>query len=120
GEVAKPDVVLAELVDFDSLLFEVDVPEARLAGIAPGSPCRVTLDASPQLRVRAAVVAIPAPIHPAKGTGTVKGRLYQARGLVPPEMSGRAACATSRKPPAAHATVTLSHDPGPRSQRGDR
>jgi len=44
GYVANPDVPLAELVDFDSLLIEADVPEAKLNAIKIDAPCEVVLD----------------------------------------------------------------------------
>ena len=43
---------IAEIADFNSMVVETDVPEARLYLIKPGSPCEIVLDAYPSKRYR--------------------------------------------------------------------
>lgn len=89
GEVVNPSVVLAELVDFSSLLVETDVPEAKLGLIKKGGPCEVVLDALPNQRLRAAVVEFGPRLNRAKATGTVKVKLIDSPDIVRPDMSAR-------------------------------
>ena len=89
GTVANPDVPLAELVDFDSLLIEADVPEAKMNAIKIDAPCEVVLDAAPDRRMRAVVVEVSPKLNRAKATGTVKVKIVDGTDGVLPEMSAR-------------------------------
>jgi len=44
-----------EVIDMDSLVVEVDVPETRLSQVAVDAPCEIVLDAYPAKRYRGAV-----------------------------------------------------------------
>lgn len=92
GEVVSPSSSdpVAEIVDFDSLLAEVDVPEARLSLIKKGGPAEVTLDAYPDRHLRGEVVDIGRRIDRAKATVVVKVKLMDAGEIALPEMSARA------------------------------
>ncbi len=89
GTVANPDIPLAELVDFDSLLIEADVPEAKMNTIKKDSPCEVVLDSAPDKRMRAVVVEVVPKLNRAKATGTVKVKLIDPSDNVFPDMSAR-------------------------------
>ena len=89
GAVVNPDIPLAELVDFDSLLIEADVPEATMNAIKKDGPCEVVLDAAPNQRIRAVVVEVSPRLNRAKATGTVKVKLVDPAEGVLPEMSAR-------------------------------
>ena len=58
GEVTNPGdaTPIVELVDFSSLLAEVDVPENRLAAVKLGGPADIVLDAYPDQHFRGEVV----------------------------------------------------------------
>lgn len=80
---------LVDLVDFGSLLVEVDVPEARLGQVRPGAPCEVVLDAFADRRLRGSVVEVAPRLNRAKATATVKVKIDDAFDAVLPEMSAR-------------------------------
>jgi len=89
GAVVNPEIPLTELVDFDSLLIEADVPEAKMGSIKKDGPCEVVFDAIPNQRIRALVVEVSPRLNRAKATGTVKVKLVDAVEGVLPEMSAR-------------------------------
>ena len=83
-----PGVV--EVVDLDSLLVEVDVPEVRLAALAMGRPCEVVLDAYPTERFECAVKEIGRRVNRSKATVPVKVAFSGKRPeQVLPEMAAR-------------------------------
>ncbi len=89
GEVATPSDPLVELVDFESLLVEVDVPEARLSKIKPNGPCEVTLEAAPERPLKGVVSDFTPRMNRAKATATVKVRLSERTDRLWPDMSAR-------------------------------
>ncbi|HEU4533757.1 MAG TPA: efflux RND transporter periplasmic adaptor subunit, partial [Polyangiaceae bacterium] len=89
GEVVTPELPLGQLVDFGSLVVEVDVPEARLGLIKPGGPAEVVLDAYPDRRLRAAVAEITPRVNRAKATVAVKVAFRDPVEGVLPEMAAR-------------------------------
>jgi RND family efflux transporter MFP subunit len=89
GEVVSPSEPLVELVDFASLLVEVDVPEARLSKIKPNGPCEVTLEASPERPLKGVVADFTPRMNRAKATATVKVRLVEQGERIWPDMSAR-------------------------------
>ncbi|MFI5297791.1 MAG: efflux RND transporter periplasmic adaptor subunit [Polyangiales bacterium] len=89
GDVTSPTLELIELVDFGSLLIEVDVPESRLGQVKAKAPCEVVLDAYPDKRLRGEVVDVSPRLNRAKATGTVKVRLVDKVASVLPEMAAR-------------------------------
>ncbi len=92
GDIAGPitgGASLVDLVDFASLLAEVDVPEARLSLVVAGGPCELALDALGAARFRGQVVEIGPRLNRAKATGLVKVRLQEPPPSLRPEMSVR-------------------------------
>lgn len=89
GEIVNPATTLIELVDFSSMLVEVDVPEARLGQIKKGAPCEIVLDAFATKRLRGEVVEISPRLNRAKATGIVKVKFSDAMDGVLPEMAAR-------------------------------
>ena len=80
---------LVELVDFDSLRVEVDVPESRLGMIKRGTPCEIVLDAFPDKRQRGEVTELSPRLDRAKATGVAKVRFVDGLDGVLPEMAAR-------------------------------
>ncbi|MCA9586836.1 MAG: efflux RND transporter periplasmic adaptor subunit [Myxococcales bacterium] len=87
---------VAEIIDFDSLLVETDVPEARLHLLLKGpdktkldTPCEIVLDAYPNKRYRGVAVALGQRVNRAKATVVVKVRFADDIEGVLPEMSAR-------------------------------
>jgi len=79
-----------DVVDLDSLVVEVDVPEVRLSSIAMGRPCEVVLDAYPTERFECAVKEIGRRVNRAKATVPVKVAFAGKRPeQVLPEMAAR-------------------------------
>lgn len=66
----QPGVV--EVVDMDSLVIEVDVPEGRLSQISEGLPAEITLDAYPSTRLAGSVKEIGRRVNRSKATVPVK------------------------------------------------
>jgi HlyD family secretion protein len=78
------------VIDLDSLVVEVDVPEVRLASIAVGRPCEVVLDAYPTERFECAVKEIGRRVNRSKATVPVKVSFAGKRpAQVLPEMAAR-------------------------------
>jgi RND family efflux transporter MFP subunit len=91
GEVIAPgdDKTIAELVDFRSLLAEVDVPEARLGLVKIDGPCEIVLDAYPDKHFRGQVVDLGKRVDRSKATVMTKVKFIDPMDRVLPEMSAR-------------------------------
>lgn len=90
GDVVGPATpALVELADFNSLVVESDVPEARLSLVKPEGPCEVVLDAFPDRRYRGKVIEITPRLNRAKATATVKVSFVDLATGVLPEMAAR-------------------------------
>jgi RND family efflux transporter MFP subunit len=92
GGVGNPQPI-AEIVDFDSLMVEADVPEPRLHLVKMGGPCEIILDAYPNKRFRCEAVQLGQRVNRSKATVMVKvkflpSRLEEMDGVLP-EMSAR-------------------------------
>lgn len=83
--------LVAEIVDFSSLMVEVDVPEARLHLVKLGGPCEIILDAYPNKRYRCTADSLGQRVNRSKATVMVKVRFDPADDIsgVLPEMSAR-------------------------------
>ncbi len=92
GYIATPADTspLVELVDFDSLLAEVDVPEARLGLVKIGGPVELALDAYPDHRYRGEVAELGRKVDRSKATIVVKVKFTDDMSGVLPDMSVRA------------------------------
>lgn len=82
-----PGVV--EVVDLESLVVEIDVPENRLAAVKVGGPCEIVLDAYPDKRMRGAVKEIGRRVNRAKATVPVKVKFVDRPQEVLPDMAAR-------------------------------
>lgn len=90
GEIVGPTTAaIAEIVDFTTLVVEVDVPEARLLNVNVGGPCEIVLDAYPNQRYRGEVLELGTRVNRAKGTLPVKVKFIDDLKGVLPEMSAR-------------------------------
>jgi RND family efflux transporter MFP subunit len=89
GDVVGATMTLVELVPFESLLVEVDVPESRLSQVKTDGPCEVVLDAAPSERLRGKVADFTPRMNRAKATATVKVKLIERPARLWPEMSAR-------------------------------
>ncbi|CAN5912006.1 efflux RND transporter periplasmic adaptor subunit [soil metagenome] len=81
--------LIAEIVDFDSLLVETDVPETRLHMIKIGGPAEIVLDAYPNRRYRGFAAELGLRVNRAKATVVVKVKFTDPAENVLPEMSAR-------------------------------
>jgi len=83
--------VIAEIVDFNSLMVEADVPEPRLHLIKVGGPCEVILDAYPNKRYRCETAQLGQRVNRSKATVMVKVKFVGNDDLegVLPDMSAR-------------------------------
>lgn len=89
GEVVGPEEPILDLVDFKSLVVEVDVPEARLYLIEIGKPCEIVLDAYPSKRYRGVTTELGKRVNRAKATVPVRVKFTDSAEKVLPEMSAR-------------------------------
>ena len=81
--------LIAEIVDFDSLVVETDVPETRLHLVKIGGPAEIVLDAYPNKRYRGVASELGLRVNRAKATIVVKVKFTDAAENVLPEMSAR-------------------------------
>jgi HlyD family secretion protein len=97
GEVASPGDAnpIVALVDFKSLLAEVDVPENRLSLVKLGSPADIVLDAYPDRHFKGEVVEFGKRVDRSKATLVVKVKFDESMEGVLPEMSARVSFLTA-------------------------
>ncbi len=81
--------LVAEIVDFDSLMVETDVPETRLHLVKIGGPAEIVLDAYPNKRYRGIATELGQRVNRAKATVVVKVKFADDPQNVLPEMSAR-------------------------------
>jgi RND family efflux transporter MFP subunit len=83
--------LVAEIVDFESLMVEADVPEPRLHLVKMGGPCEIILDAYPNKRYRCEAAQLGQRVNRSKATVMVKVKFVGDDGIegVLPEMSAR-------------------------------
>ena len=81
--------LVAEIVDFESLVVETDVPETRLHQIKIGGPAEIVLDAYPNRRYRGIANELGLRVNRAKATVVVKVKFTDPMENVLPEMSAR-------------------------------
>jgi len=89
GDVVTPGTSMVRIADFESIVVETDVPEARLHLVKPKGPCEIVLDAYPDKRWRGEVVETSPQLNRAKATATVKVRFLDRDATVLPEMAAR-------------------------------
>jgi HlyD family secretion protein len=80
---------IAEIADFNSIVVEADVPEARLGLVSIGSPAEIVLDAYPSRRYRGTTVGTGKRVNRAKATVVVKVKFTDTLEGVLPDMSAR-------------------------------
>jgi RND family efflux transporter MFP subunit len=83
--------LIAEIVDFTSLMVEADVPEPRLHLVKLNGPCEVILDAYPNKRYRCVAHSLGLKVNRSKATVMVKVKFDEKDDIsdVLPEMSAR-------------------------------
>ncbi|GMU64675.1 MAG: acriflavin resistance protein [Acidobacteriota bacterium] len=83
GDTVSPNQHLFDLVDFDSLVALVYVPEKELGRVAPGQPARLAPPAAPDLRFAGAIDRVAPVVDPKSGTVKVTVAVPFAEGLRP-------------------------------------
>jgi RND family efflux transporter MFP subunit len=93
GETVGPQLAgvanVAEIADFESIVVETDVPEARLDLVKAGSPAEIVLDAHPTRRYRGVTVDLGRRVNRAKATVVVKVKFKDTLEGVLPDMAAR-------------------------------
>ncbi len=84
GGMGNP-MPIAEVVDFNSLMVEADVPEPRLHLVKMGGPCEIILDAYPNKRFRCEAAQLGQRVNRSKATVMVKVKFLPSS---PDEMNG--------------------------------
>lgn len=98
GETVDMQAPLMELADMQSLVVEIDVPEARLSLIKVGGPCEISLDAFGGQRFGGKVREIGKRVNRSKATLPVKVEFTEAAeaSSVLPDMSARVSFLTEK------------------------
>jgi len=89
GDVVTPGTPMGKIADFESIVVETDVPEARLHLVKAQGPAEIVLDAYPDTRWRGEVVEISPQLNRSKASATVKVRFLDRDARVLPEMAAR-------------------------------
>ncbi len=115
GEIVSPQFSggggIARIVDMDSLEVDVDVSENFINRVHPDQPATVTLNAYPDWRIPARVIAVIPTAERAKATVKVRIGFNQKDARIVPEMGAHvsflseASGAVAGAPPAASGTV---------------
>jgi RND family efflux transporter MFP subunit len=96
---------IGTIVDMDSLEIEVDVNESYINRVAPGQRVEAVLNAYPDWKIPASVIAIIPTADRAKATVKVRIALGQKDARIVPEMGVRVSFLEDAKPPDAAATA---------------
>jgi RND family efflux transporter MFP subunit len=94
---------IGTIVDMDSLEVEVDVNEAYIGKVQPKMPVEATLNAYPDWKIPAEVIAIIPTADRSKATVKVRIALKQRDGRIVPDMGVRVSFLDSIKPVATSA-----------------
>jgi RND family efflux transporter MFP subunit len=89
------------IVDMDSLEVDVDVSEAYIGQVKPDMPCEAVLDAYPDWRIPAHVIAIVPAADRGKATVKVRVALEQKDARIVPDMGVRVSFLAHKAPAAA-------------------
>jgi RND family efflux transporter MFP subunit len=94
---------IGTIVDMDSLEVEVDVGEAFIGRVQPGMPVEATLNAYPDWKIPAEVIAIIPAADRGKATVKVRIALKERDARIVPEMGVRVSFLEASQPKAADA-----------------
>jgi RND family efflux transporter MFP subunit len=102
---------IGTIVDMDSLEIQVDVNEAYINRVSPGQPVEATLNAYPDWRIPASVIAIIPTADRSKATVKVRIAIRSKDARIVPDMGARVAFldagARDSAAPAAASTVVV-------------
>lgn len=115
GEIISPSAAgggftrtgIGTIVDMDSLEVEVDVNEAYIGKVQPKMPVEATLNAYPDWKIPAEVIAIIPTADRSKATVKVRIALKERDGRIVPDMGVRVSFLDSIKPVATSAPKPL-------------
>jgi RND family efflux transporter MFP subunit len=99
GETVDTTKPLMEIADLDSIVVEIDVPEARLSLVTIGGPCEIVLDAFGAKRFKGKVRELGKRVNRSKATVTVKVEFAEGHEGVLPDMSARVSFLTEALDP---------------------
>ena len=91
GELVGPQTgtTIFDIVDFASLIVEVDVPESKLRLVKVGTPGEIVLDAFPDRRYRGELLEVGMKVDRAKATVKVKVKFVDPPVGALPDMAAR-------------------------------
>jgi RND family efflux transporter MFP subunit len=99
---------IADIVDMDSLEVDVDVSENFISRVHPNMPAAVTLNAYPDWRIPAAVIAVIPTADKSKATVQVRVGFKQKDPRILPQMGARVSFLADAQPTDAPAAGTSS------------
>jgi RND family efflux transporter MFP subunit len=91
------------IVDMESLEIDVDVSESSIAQVKPGMPCEAVLDAYPDWKIPAHVIAVVPAADRGKATVRVRVGLEQKDARLVPDIGVRVSFLGSKPAPGAQA-----------------
>lgn len=91
GELVGPQqgTTIVDMVDFSSIIVEVDVPESKIRLLKVGTPGEIVLDAYPDRRYRGEALELGRKVDRAKATIKVKVKFLDAPEGALPDMAAR-------------------------------
>jgi len=114
GVIQQSDMAMFEIIDFNSLVLEINVPEGQLSRLAVGQPADITADAVPGQVFEGRVSLITPRVDFQTATFPVKVEVSDPEGLLRPGMFARVGIVFDRREGAVQVPRSaLLDDEGP-------
>jgi membrane fusion protein (multidrug efflux system) len=114
GVIQQNDMAMFEIIDFKSLVLEINVPEGQLSKLALGQPAEITADAVPGQVFEGRIALITPRVDSQTATFPVKIEVSDPDGLLRPGMFARVGVVFDRRQDAIQVPRSaLLDDEGP-------
>jgi membrane fusion protein (multidrug efflux system) len=114
GVIQQSDMAMFEIIDFNSLVLEINVPEGQLAKLALDQPAEITADAVPGKVFAGRISLITPRVDAQTATFPVKVEVSDPEGLLRPGMFARVGIVFDRREDAVQVPRSaLLDDEGP-------
>jgi len=114
GVIQQSDMAMFEIIDFKSLVLEINVPEGQLSKLALGQPAEITADAVPGQVFEGRIALITPRVDSQTATFPVKIEVSDPDGLLRPGMFARVGVVFDRRQDAIQVPRSaLLDDEGP-------
>ena len=114
GVIQQSDMAMFEIIDFNSLVLEINVPEGQLSKLAVGQPAEITADAVPGKVFAGRISLITPRVDAQTATFPVKIEVSDPEGMLRPGMFARVGVVFDRREGAIQVPRSaLLDDEGP-------